>query len=136
MLCLIKGTKLASRFYPGGFTNETVVLGSRYDTNQVEEMVGSTLAVGGGNVLGEYHLPVSLVVSNSTAQPKGVGLPVGVNPITGAYMGTMVDPITGVTNKFRGVFLQKMRTGAGFTKGTNALGWSTLEARPLTPPEN
>jgi len=31
----IKPTKPLTKYYPGGFTNESVALGCRYDTNQV-----------------------------------------------------------------------------------------------------
>jgi hypothetical protein len=128
LLSWIKPTKPLAKYYPGGFTNESVALGCRYDTNLVWGLTHTLLALGEGNLGADLTNAVSWVVSNRVVITTPGGLPVGLDPMTGIFRGVFLNPDTGTTGKFGGVVLQRLNTGAGYCRGTNQFGWAVLEA--------
>jgi hypothetical protein len=126
----IKPIKPLAKYYPGGFTNETVVTGSRYDTNLLGNLASAVVVLGGGNLSGVFTNAVTWVPTNSVLQAGGSPLPVAFDSGTGIFRGLFVDPGTGNTNAFRGVVLTKQSCGAGFVRGTNLCGYMFLQPAP------
>jgi len=120
----IKPTKPAHKFYAGGFTNESVVVGSRYDSNQVGQLSGAVVVVGEANLSGVWTNAVQWATGAGAGSGGSVSL--ALEPVTGLWGGVYADPVTGVAHKLRGVLLQKLQGGAGYLKGTNQLGWAVL----------
>jgi hypothetical protein len=129
-----KPAKLAHKFYPGGFTNETLAIGSRYDSGRIQELSGGLGNVGDGTWEGQQFFNISWLVQGVPLQPDRLGFPLHLDPVTGVFRGTVLDAVSGATNQIRGVWLQKQNAAYGFSKGPEDLGQSQVIAPTLEQP--
>jgi uncharacterized repeat protein (TIGR03803 family) len=121
--------------YPGGFATSPNLSGARYISPKDggPSIAGSgTLTLGGGNL--ESNLVKSVVIAASgsvTASPTGSDkLTLKVNPTTGQFSGSFLNPADGKTTKLSGSLLQNDNSAAGFFPGTNQTGFVTIEPGP------
>ena len=117
----------ASIYYPGGFTNQTMMSGSRYlapatSTNRVIAMTNGVLLLSGGNLSQVFTNDIVLGTNNRVTNASPNSLSVSVARATGLFKGSFLDPGTAHTVKFSGALLQKATNGAGFFLGTNLSG--------------
>ena len=121
--------------YPDGFTTSPNLTGAPYVSpkNGGPSIAGSgTLTLGGGNL--QSNLVKSVVIAangNVTVSPADVDkLTLKVNPTTGQFSGSFVNPAVGKSTKVSGTFLQSDGSADGFFQGTNQTGFVTIEPDP------
>ena len=120
----IKTAQIKTRYYPGGFTNETIAVGSSFvrptDPNAtLLELTGTTIAFSAGNLSTPFSNDISWGTKNKITNLGENNLSLTVNTTSGLFNGTVTDPITGRPSKFGGALLQKQNVGSGFMLGTN-----------------
>ena len=128
LLLWTKKNGASSTFYPGGFTNEALTLGSRYvapgrGTNAVT-FSNSVVVLEGGNLAASLTNDVLLgalhkvtVSTNSTNQLKFT-----VTASSGKTSGSFLNPATRKKSLLNGVLLQKQNLSGGYFLGTNQGG--------------
>jgi hypothetical protein len=112
-------------YYPNGFTNSSVLLGSLYSaayqqTNGLA-LRSPTLALTGGNLPAGMTNNVS-VSGLETYQTTNKNLTLTIKPSTGMFSGQSVAPGTTKSISLAGVVLQNKGVAAGFFLGTNQSG--------------
>ncbi len=128
-----KPARLGARYYPLGFTNQCVVTGSGFDTNQSLNLTNALLVLGGGHLTTSLTNTVTLAGTELLSDSGDLRLACTIDPTSGLFGGTFVDPGTGSTNRLRGVILQKQNRGVGYLRDTNQTGWIRLEGEPRMP---
>lgn len=115
---------IASKYYAGGLTNESQVVGSVYvPPSKTEQQLRRTeLVCAGGNLGGTVTGEVMVLPNGTMMAQSGGALKIGVSPATGLFKGTVLDPATGRPRVFSGVVLQKWNIGSGLVLGTNQVG--------------
>ncbi len=76
---------------------------------------------------------VSLVNTNLVAQPDDLRLHCLIDPSSGVFGGTFVDPGTGTANRLRGVVLEKQNRRVGCRRAASQTAWIRLEPQPGNP---
>jgi hypothetical protein len=118
----------AARFYPGGFTNETMLAGSRYNPSLgALSFTNSTLIFSGGNLSASFTNTVSLGANGKTDHTSPNSLFLNLTIPTGWFRGTTREPASGRLLGFNGVVLQKQNAGFGYFLGTDQSGQVMLE---------
>ena len=124
-----KKSGLPGAIYPRGFTNQVSALGSRYappgpGTNAFGFLEGAVILAGGGLNAGTLDIPVTVVPTNKiTATPPNTNkLALALQPVTGRFTGSFLNPDTRKTNIIRGVVLPRQALGGGFFLNTNQSG--------------
>jgi hypothetical protein len=119
----IKITQPTSKVYPGGFTNETVALGSRYTAptpgQRVLDLAEGNLLFSKGNLDWDFVNRVALGMDNRFTNLSTNKLLLTLTSSSGLMAGTVTDPTSGKSLKFNGVVLTKQSTALGFLIGTN-----------------
>ena len=118
------------RPYPAGFTNESILAGSRYlppGTNRVLDLERASLVFTEGNPAVAFTNEVALGPDNQFIDHGTNRLAIKIALPNGTFSGGIADPISGRTVPFKGVVLQKQNGGAGFFIGTNGNGRVRLE---------
>ncbi len=120
----IKAAQIKSKYYPRGFTNETIAVGSSFvrptDPNAtLLELTGTTVAFSAGNLDTPFSNDILWGAKNKITNLGDNKLSLTVNTSSGLFTGTVTDPNTGKPSKFAGALLQKQNTGSGFMLGTN-----------------
>ena len=111
-------------FYPNGFTNSSVLLGSIYSaayqkTNGLA-LNGPTVTLSGGNMAQVFEqVSVTGLQSYSSADKS---LSLTINPATGGFSGQYVVPGTGKKIPLAGVVLQEQDVARGLFLGTSQSG--------------
>ncbi len=121
-------TGWTNAFYPNGFTNEVVVLGSRQSLTNGLRMLSrtsGTATADDGNLLSPITVGFSLATNNvfttNTANPQSLKFAAVAK--TGAWKGTFVHPQNpAVLTRYFGAFLQDYNYGRGYFGGTNQTG--------------
>ena len=126
-LTWIKPALPLTRYYPGGFTNETSVIGSRYVppvgvTNRVLTFTNGLVGFTGGNLMQPFTNDVTLRLNNKVTNGSSNKLVLTIVPATGLFNGTAMTPDTGRTIVFKGALLQRQDFGAGYFLDTNRIG--------------
>jgi hypothetical protein len=124
LLSWIKPPLPSSKQYSGGFTNETMTVGSRYDrpassTNQVLNLTQTDILFDGGNLAVPFTNTITLSVGNKIVNLSSNKLSLSFSLASGLFQGSVVDPSTDRAFSFRGALLQKQNIGCGFLLGTN-----------------
>jgi hypothetical protein len=116
----------AARFYPAGFTNETSLVGSRYDPSLgILGFADSTLILSGGNLGAALTNRVSLGPNRKPLEPNSPFLSLTLP--SGLFRGTVKEPLSGRLLGFGGAVLQGPRTGSGYFLGSDQAGKVTLD---------
>lgn len=121
--------------YPGGFATSPNLTGAPYVSPKDggPSIAGSgTLTLGGGNLESNFVKSVVIAANGSvTVSPTGSDkLTLKINPTTGQFSGSFLNPAVGKTSKLSGTFLQSDNSAAGFFPGTNETGFVTIEPSP------
>jgi hypothetical protein len=133
LLNWIRPARPDARYYPRGFTNQSAVTGSSFETNRLLNVTSALLVLGGGNLRESLTNAVTPVGTELVANSGNLRLDCTIDPSSGVFGGTFVDPGTGITNRLRGMVLQKQNRGVGYLRGTNQMGWIRLEPKPADP---
>jgi hypothetical protein len=122
-LSWIKPALRKARQYPGGFTNETMVIGSSYvrpasSTDPVINLTDSEIYFEGGHLLMAIINPITLT-ANKVINRGDNKLSLSISTSSGLFKGSVQDPATGKSHKFYGALLQKQDRGSGFLLGAD-----------------
>jgi hypothetical protein len=123
----IRPPRDGARFYPLGFTNEVLAVGSRYtaptNTNtRVIDVTNAVVVFDGGNLSGPFTNNVRLLRNNVITNKSPNNLTMSINVQNGLFVGSVVPPGTDHTNSFKGALLQDLDAGYGFFLGTDQSG--------------
>jgi hypothetical protein len=112
----------ASPYWPSGFTQETITVGSSYvrpgPTNPLLQITQTTFVCQGGNISPSVTHPITVDAQGKITIAGGNPISISVSPASGLFSGKLTDA-TGHSRTFRGAVLQKQVGGAGFLLGTN-----------------
>jgi hypothetical protein len=120
----MKPAMLKAKQYAGGFTNKAEVLGSSYvrpasSTNRVLNLAQAEVVFDGGNLAATLTNTVALSPKNKVVNLSGTKLSLAISPSIGLFSGSVIDPFTSRSLKFKGALLQDQNCGFGFLLGTN-----------------
>jgi hypothetical protein len=127
-LTWIKPASSTAKYYPAGFTNQTQILGFVYNQppkgDAVLELSSGAGAVtfDGGNLAQSITNHVLLDANNRVNNLDANKLSLTVTLPTGAFRGTVTDPVSLKAIPFGGVVVQSQNRGAGNFLGTNQSG--------------
>jgi len=128
-LSWIKLSRPADKFYPNGFTNQTMLAGSAYvppGTNRVLATNLWEVSFHGGNLTQDDTNVVFLTSDNklTNSPPSQPPLRFTLNAATGQFNGNIKLLDTGLEQSlnFRGVVLQGLNMGGGFFMGKSQSG--------------
>ncbi len=118
--------------FPDGFTNATVLTGSRYlsaidPDDRVLQLTNGNVVLVGIGLSQSWTNPVTFGPRSVTNTGPN-RLFVSVAPATGLFKGTFIDPILQKTVPFSGVLLQKSTNGAGHFLTPTAHGRAGIES--------
>lgn len=102
----------SGRVYPGGLTNQINVVGSRLLQSSVGFSGNATAVLSGAGL--EPSLTNELIVSGKSVQSSNNTLKLSVNPETGLFSGSVVDPKSNQKLLFQGALLERSGMGGGF----------------------
>jgi hypothetical protein len=125
----------AAIYYPGGFSSEAALLGSRYaapvgPTNRVLNLGNSVVILSGGNLSQAFTNGVILGLSSKVTNASPHKLNVTFTLSSGLFSGTFTPTNETKSVSFKGAVLQKANYGAGHFLGTNLSGRASFEAGP------
>jgi hypothetical protein len=124
-----------ARYYPGGFSSEAALLGSRYapplgPTNRVLNLSNSVVLLSGGNLPQSFTNDVILGLSSKVTNASTHNLKVTFTLSLGLFSGSLTPTNETTAVSFKGAVLQKANYGAGRFLGTNLSGRASFEAEP------
>jgi cyclophilin family peptidyl-prolyl cis-trans isomerase len=120
-------------YFPGGFTNETTVLGSRFSkpgsTNWVLDLTNAVVAFTNGNLSADFTNAVAIDAKGKVVNESTNKLSLSASKSSGTFSGSATPPASGKVLSFKGAVLQKQTNGFGFFLGTSASGRVSIEGR-------
>lgn len=126
LLSWIKQSQPTARYYPGGFTNETEIVGSRYlpatGTNKIVNVSDAIVEFTGGNLAADFTNSVTLGPDSRIVNNSGNKLTMSISKSTGHFTGSVTPPGATTALSYKGAVLQKSKMGGGFFLGTNSAG--------------
>ena len=121
-----KQTQPTAKIYPGGFTNSTTVLGSRFQspslTNALLNLTDGAIEFSADNITTAFTNAIELTPQNTIVNQSENKLSLSVSKSTGRFTGSVVPPMGGRAISFSGALLQRQNLGAGFFIETNRSG--------------
>jgi hypothetical protein len=122
LLSWIKPDDARTKYYAGGFTNETFVTGSQFvrptsSTNGLLNLAQADVTFSGGDLESEWTNMVLWNLQNKITNLGDNKLTMKISPANGLFSGSVIDPSTGKPVKFKGALHQKQNVGAGFALG-------------------
>jgi hypothetical protein len=115
-----------AKYYPGGFTNQTQILGFVYQQptkgNGVLEWVSGAVTFDGGNLAQSITNHVLLDANNRVNNLDANKLTMTLTLPTGAFRGSVTDPFSLKIIPFGGVVVQSQNRGSGNFLGANQSG--------------
>jgi hypothetical protein len=125
-LTWIKPASSAVKYYPAGFTNQTQIVGFVYQQPakgiSVLEFSGGSVAFDGGNLAQSFANYVLLDANNRVNNLGANKLTMAVTLLTGAFRGTVTDPLSLKSIPFGGVIVQSENRGSGNFLGSDQSG--------------
>jgi hypothetical protein len=122
----IKPASSMAKFYPAGFTNQTAILGFVYRQPPkgvgVLEFSSGAVTLEGGNLAQSITNHVLLDSNNHVNNLDHNKLTMSVTLASGAFHGSVTDPILLNSIPFGGVVLQNQNRGSGNFLGTSQSG--------------
>jgi hypothetical protein len=125
-----KQAQPASKFYRTGFTNETMLVGSRFiapTTNRVLNLTNAVVGFTNGNLAADFANDVTLGADHKVINNSTNALTLKITKTTGLFTGTVTPPATRTARSYKGALLQKQNRGAGFLIGTNRTSQVTFQ---------
>jgi hypothetical protein len=124
-----KRTQVA-KYYPAGFTNESLIVGSRLITPVgINRLLAPATAVVGftnGNLVADFANDVTIDAAGKVTNLDTNKLTVSLSKSTGLMTGSATPPTGGKSVSFKGAILQKQNRAAGYFLGTNSSGRVSL----------
>jgi len=122
-----------AKYYPGGFTNEAMIGGSRFvpptATNLVINITNGIVGFTNGNLTTDFTNLVMLDAKGKVLNQGANKLSLSISKSSGTFSGSVTPPDGGKTISFKGALLQKQNSGSGFFLGTNASGRVSLHGK-------
>lgn len=122
----IKPLNPTAKYYPAGFTNQTQLLGFAYQQpakgNGVLDFSGGAVTLDGGNLARSITNLVLLDANNRVNNLDANKLSMTITLPTGAFRGTITDPLSLKSIPFGGVVIQNQNRGSGNFLGTDQSG--------------
>lgn len=114
----------ASPLYAGGLTNTVTIQGSSYQTPPYgfRSFGSSQIIFNGGGLASPITNSVSWGLDNKVVNGGPSKLSLNLTTATGAFKGSVVDPVSGKSVPFQGVLYEKGNVGLGFFPGGNQSG--------------
>jgi len=125
LLDWFKQAQPTARYYPGGFTNEAILAGSRYTpptTNRLLNVTNAIVGFTGGNLAVDFTNNVTLGQNNKVTNNSPNKLTLTLQKPTGLFTGSITPPGSLSAIPFKGAVLQKTTNGSGFFLGTDRSG--------------
>jgi hypothetical protein len=123
-------TPLTSKYYPGGFTNDSSVIGSSYaNVSPVLAMTNCLLIASGGNLSAPLTNSGVFTATNTVLFGGSVALKLAV-PASGTASGVFIHPSLKSPKALKGVVLPQQNTARGYFVGTNQSGAFLLQNNP------
>jgi hypothetical protein len=123
MLNWIKPANSRARYYPAGFTEQIMAIGSVYSrppgTNHILDLDTATISFSGGNLAADFTNNVSIGRSSRVTNLSANRLNLSFSPSTGRFGGGVTDPAGGKPLPFSGAVFQRLNSGYGFLPGTD-----------------
>jgi len=119
-----------SKFYPAGFTNETMVEASWFvppTTNRVLNLTNAVVGFTNGNLAADFANDVTLGIDQRVTNNSTNALTLKIQKTSGLFTGSVTPPGTRTARSFKGALLQKQNRGAGFLVGTNRTSQVTIQ---------
>jgi hypothetical protein len=126
-LIWIKQPNVHNKAYPGGFTNDVMVSGSKFTAAAAGSPVvdwpnGRAQLILSGAGIGIHTNEVSIDAKNRITNLGGLPLNLNVIPSSGAFRGSVRDTGAGRTITIQGLLLQDSNAGAGYFLNQNQAG--------------
>lgn len=119
----VRPASAKNHLYPGGFTNQTPVTGSRFQSSDTATIFGSAtncqVQLANGN-LPPFTNSAGLVFGSAVIGSNGLSL--NINASTGAFKGRMLNPETHKSMPLNGVLLTGLGLGVGEFLGADQTG--------------
>jgi cyclophilin family peptidyl-prolyl cis-trans isomerase len=128
-----KPTNSLAKYYPGGFTNVSQIIGSSYvfsTTNRVLALTNAVVTFSGANLPAPITNQLLLTATNRFVNQTPYPMALMLNTTNGVVSGWFKLPGIAKTNVFGGVLLQEQNRAEGYFLGTNASGRFQLEGAP------
>ncbi len=112
----------AAKYYAAGFTNEALLVGSRFipgTTNNILGLSNALVSFLGGNLSADFTNAIAIDGKNKVTNLGSNKLSLSLNKSSGTFSGSVTPPAGGKALSFSGAILQKQTNGAGFLLGTN-----------------
>jgi hypothetical protein len=110
-------TQTSRTRYPGGFTNQTSLVGSRYAApasgTRILGFDHGTADFAGAYLRGPFQNAIYLASTNKVHNLSTNKLSVTFSQTSGTFSGSATEPATGKSVSFKGAVLQKRGEGAG-----------------------
>lgn len=123
-----------AKYYPGGFTNLTSVVGSRLAKVPSTALIPLRQGFGQLSFNGDFlSAPFDATVylgANNRFHSSHPRLSLGISPRTGWFWGSVPNPDTGKLLSFQGMLVQEGNYGAGFAWSANCTGSVLLTPAP------
>ena len=117
----IKSPIGSAKFYSNGFNFETTATGSFFNPSAAP-LIGfsnGVVVLSSGNLSSDIVNDVTVTNNTKVLNVSSNKLTLKLSASKGTFSGTVVDPATGTSRAFNGVFLQNEDLGLGFSLGTN-----------------
>jgi hypothetical protein len=136
LLSWLKPNLSSTKFYPGGFTNQTYAIGSLYvvpttRTNRLLNISNAVIELSGANLAAPFAADVLLSPTNKIIGVSGPRVTMSFRLSSGLFSGSALDPSTGKQVPFKGAVLQKANFGSGLHSGTNRTGRVVFSRRKV-----
>jgi hypothetical protein len=124
MINWIKPAASNAKYYSGGFTNQSQMIGSRYSipspvTQPVLELPEAFIAFAAGDPALGFTNTLSIGRGSRVANQSPNPLTMTFSISTGTFTGNVLDPVSQGTMQFSGVVFQKNAAGYGLMFGAN-----------------
>jgi hypothetical protein len=132
-LSWINPARAAAQFYPLGFTNEVMAVGSRYTpplsrTNRVINLTNGVVTFEGGNLSAPFTNAVALTLTNRVIDGSlSNKLSLTLTVSSGLFNGSVTPAGTTRSIPFKGALFQNADAGYGYFLGTNHSGSVILQ---------
>jgi cyclophilin family peptidyl-prolyl cis-trans isomerase len=121
------------KYFPAGFTNETVIAGSLFtkpaSTNWVIDLTNVVVAFTNGNLSADFTNLITIDAKGKVINQSTNKLTFSASKSSGTFSGSATPPAGGKAVSFKGAVLQKQTNGFGFFLGTNASGRVSIEGQ-------
>ena len=131
----IKQPLAPGRFYPNGFTSESLAVGSTYHppnsaTSGIVTFTNGVVALRGGDITASFSNHVRIGANSRVTNLGTNRLTLTFYLRTGLWTGAVIDPASGRRLTMNGAVMQRSDAGIGFFLGLTASGQVLLRQAP------